>query len=498
MPTTFSQSVIAPRSVTVRTNENTMVLSTTNTEATLQTSVLNLDVDQLHVNGSTADEGQVVMQGPDGPYWADITSLSDVSSIDGSGLTIGSSGVSLGNTSYTTNLRGNVVLDGSAGSSGQFITSDGTKARWQTVRPNLSAILSFGNNAGGQGIFACSSIDADTVLAVGQTTPQTIIGKSSGETDIQGVLKINGSAGNSGQVLTSSGGGGVNPSWTSINSNVPQLGTVLKTGADAAQVGIYNLPFVDASNEALTIGGQYASSVVLGTTGRTVDIMGNLNVASTAPVNGGLFVGNGTTASFQTSVPTETLEFYSNSSYVAIDNSTNCVKVGTLGGRLDNCAIHTDYIAMLDLSLNEHRIQWENNQGVLSLIPNNTGQLQNQWQSQNSNKYVNLSGYQSNYVNDASSGAIYQPNHALMNNNYVAWLRNTSGNPTESGRTFHLYPLSTAYANNLRFTLRNDSGDSVLVDSSDNIIGFPDTLVNNASWNFAAVEQISGFAWLRV
>ena len=158
MSTKFPKPIIVPTSVTIKSSQNTLVLSTSTQESTLKTAVLNLEVDQLHVNGYTADVGQVVMQGTTGPYWgtvevpsgsvSTITSLTNVSSIDGSGLTIGSAGVALGNTAYTTNLKGNVVLNGSAGSAGQFILSNGTKAIWSTVQPTLSTILSFGNNAG--------------------------------------------------------------------------------------------------------------------------------------------------------------------------------------------------------------------------------------------------------------------------------------------------------------------------------------------------------------
>lgn len=512
MSTKFPKPIIVPTSVTIKSSQNTLVLSTSTQESTLKTAVLNLEVDQLHVNGYTADVGQVVMQGTTGPYWgtvevpsgsvSTITSLTNVSSIDGSGLTIGSAGVALGNTAYTTNLKGNVVLNGSAGSAGQFILSNGTKAIWSTVQPTLSAILSFGNNAGNQSINECSSIDASFVLAVGQTTPQTVIGSSTGFTNIQGVLKINGNAGTSGQVLTSSGGS--NPLWTDLDTNVDALGTVLKTGANAEQVGIYNLPSVDASNEALTLGGQSASSVELGSIGRTVNIVGNLNVASTAPANGALFVGNGTTASFETSVPTETLEFYSNSSYIALDNSTNCVKVGILDGQ-SNCAVHNNYISMMDLSSNEHSMEWDNNQGVLSLIPQVTGQLHNQWQSiDGSNSLVNLCGYASSYIKTTHTDTyVTQPDHSTMNNNYVLWLA-----PPLPGdfyfsdqRTLILKPITSEYKN-MRFTLRNDSSVSFVILSVDTIYGCTILnsdyiILNDKAMHFVAVESSPGiYGWL--
>jgi hypothetical protein len=69
MPLFFSKPVIVPKSVTVKSNQNLMILSTTNNTSTLQTSSLNLQVSTLEVNGEAGDAGNVLTQGVTGPYW---------------------------------------------------------------------------------------------------------------------------------------------------------------------------------------------------------------------------------------------------------------------------------------------------------------------------------------------------------------------------------------------------------------------------------------------
>ena len=83
MPVFFAQPVVAPKSLTVKTSANTLVLSTTNTTSTLQTAVLDLDVDTLKINGDEGAEGQVLMQGGTGPYWGDVDSCRGLRGVSG-------------------------------------------------------------------------------------------------------------------------------------------------------------------------------------------------------------------------------------------------------------------------------------------------------------------------------------------------------------------------------------------------------------------------------
>jgi hypothetical protein len=91
-----------PQSVTVKTNQNTLVLNTTDAESTLRTDVLNLDVDTLKLNGNVGHAGQVLTQGATGPYWENRVDVSGATGRTGNFVFVDTSGQFLYNKSAET------------------------------------------------------------------------------------------------------------------------------------------------------------------------------------------------------------------------------------------------------------------------------------------------------------------------------------------------------------------------------------------------------------
>jgi hypothetical protein len=610
MPIFLTKSVVVPQTLSVKTNQNTMVLSTTDTTSTLSGTGLTIGnvgvnvgttgyttnlVGNVQVNGSAGATGQFLTSNGTSAGWqsivpnlrlvlslgnnADNGGIFDCSFINANGvLTLGGGATTrtvIGQSGYTTNIQGNVRINGSAGSSGQVLTSNGTTAVWRDASSagvsSLASVLATGASANNVPITNLPSVDASGILSIGcgLSTTNTVIGRTGNPVDVNGNVRINGSAGSTGQVLTSNGttavwtdassagvsslasvlatgasannvpitnlpsvdasgilsigcgisttntvigrtgnpvdvngnvringsagstgqvltSDGTTPYWSAVPSS--SLRSVLETGADANHTSIYNLNSIDSSY-GLAVGSFTALGVQIGRPTQTVSINGNFNIANTAPLNGGLLVGNGTTAAFQTDIITNGLYFSPNgrlaSSTIQLDTSNNCVKVGndTL-----NCALGKSSMVMIDASF-QHSVAWSQS-NLLQFIPNSTAQLVNKWQSHTNSQKVNLCGYQSSFVVD-TSGDVQQPDHSTMNNNYVLWLKPSGSEP----RTLILFPLNNEYVNNLRFTLRNDSGAPVTIVSSNDIYG--NTTVATGTTNpFAAISYGGVYAWI--
>ena len=140
-----------------------------------------------------------------------------------------------------------------------------------------------------------SSLDASaTSLTIGGTHASSLIlGKTGNTTNILGILNIAGSPGTNGQVLTSNGttsewmdnlGGGVS-GWTGTATSSLNMSAYSIIGSS-----------LDASATSLTIGGTHASSLILGKTGNTTNILGILNIAGSPGTNGQVLTSNGTTS----------------------------------------------------------------------------------------------------------------------------------------------------------------------------------------------------------
>lgn len=114
---------------------------------------------------------------------------------------------------------------------------------------------------------------------------------------------------------------------------------------------------------------------------------------------------------------------------------------------------------------------------------------------QGANDTVKLSGGLSNFIVSNTSGNVQQPDHSTMNNDYVFWLSPSAGGQT--GRTVNLKPLTAEYVNNLRFTLRNDSGATFTVSSLLNTIYGNATIETNTAVHYSSIlVGPDSFAWI--
>jgi hypothetical protein len=143
--------------------------------------------------------------------------LTEVGGLDASGvLAIGqaqaSLGVSIGRATQTTNLNGNIQFNSSSGASGEVLTSTGASTA-PTFQALPTPYISSGGVASGSidmnsnSITECNSLDSVSSLTLGGTTALgTTLGRASQTTNLVGNIRVNGSSGNSGEVLTSTGG----------------------------------------------------------------------------------------------------------------------------------------------------------------------------------------------------------------------------------------------------------------------------------------------------
>lgn len=222
--------------------------------------------------------------------------------IDNSGntLTIGANNtaLTLGKTSTITNIQGNFQIAGSAGSNAQVLTSNGTTAEWSSLP--ASSWVGTATSQLNMGIYDISGAVLDNsggTLAVGGNTTTTTIGKATtGITNLQGIVKINNSAGTSGQVLTSTGASSA-PTWQTATSGW--------TGTATSQLnmGIYDISgaVLDNSGGLVTIGAN-TTGLTLGKTAVTTNIKGNLQINSAAGTSGQVLTsaGSGSAPTWQT------------------------------------------------------------------------------------------------------------------------------------------------------------------------------------------------------
>ena len=138
--------------------------------------------------------------------------------VDNSGgtLTIGANNTSLtlGKSDTFTNIKGKVQINGSSGTSGQVLTTNGNLATWQA--PASSTFIGTADKTldmNGNAITGTTSIDSAGTLSLGTTSLGTTLGTTSQTTNIKGNVQINESSGTEGQVLTSRGT--TAPTWQS-------------------------------------------------------------------------------------------------------------------------------------------------------------------------------------------------------------------------------------------------------------------------------------------
>lgn len=189
---------------------------------------LNGNSSPVQLNGSTGTSGQVLTSAGAGvtPTWTTVTTIPAASATDNTlrwngtnwveSASIKSSAAGQLTANAGINLNGNaspVQMNGSAGTSGQVLTSGGAGATptWTTVTtiPGASAT----DNTlrwNGSNWVETANIKSS---AAGQLTANAGINLNGTTSPVQ----LNGSTGTSGQVLTSAGAGST-PTWTSITS----------------------------------------------------------------------------------------------------------------------------------------------------------------------------------------------------------------------------------------------------------------------------------------
>jgi len=168
----------------------------------------------LRVNNSYGQSGQVLTSGGGGQMsWTTVSGGgSSVWTKNDTTAYYNTGNVAIGTTvaNYTLNVAGNMNLmsglrvNGAAGTSGQVLTSSGGGTMsWTTV------------SGGGTSIWTLNGTNAyynNGNVGIGKTNPEYKL-HVVGDINFTNALRVNGSAGTSGQILTSGGGGPM--SWTS-------------------------------------------------------------------------------------------------------------------------------------------------------------------------------------------------------------------------------------------------------------------------------------------
>jgi len=147
---------------------------------------------------------------------------------------------------------GALSLNGSVGTAGQVLTSQGAAAPYWGAGgggpgtiPTLYEVLDNNNSAGDLGIDDCPSVNHTGLISIGGVGVEL-------NTNGDG-LYLNGSGGIAGQVLSSGGAGP--PVWIDNAGVTPSLYEVLDNNNSAGQLGIEDCTSVTNINVPLTIGG---------------------------------------------------------------------------------------------------------------------------------------------------------------------------------------------------------------------------------------------------
>jgi hypothetical protein len=282
----------------------------------------------VRVNGSSGISGQVLtstgattapsFQALPTPYISsggvssgsiDMNSnfLTEVGGLDASGvLAIGqaqaSLGVSIGRSTQTTNLNGNVQFNSSSGASGEVLTSTGatTAPTFQALpTPYISAagVASGSIDMNSNSITECNSLDSVSALALGNTTATGVsVGRLTQTTDLVGNVRINGSSGTSGQALISTGASTA-PTWQPLAVNTTYYQSidtsVTTSGGSSLRAKLtFNVPTSTATYlfSFSAIGGPDNASGVGGQTFATFTYEKGTSTSFTGSRN---FIGNG-------------------------------------------------------------------------------------------------------------------------------------------------------------------------------------------------------------
>jgi hypothetical protein len=196
------------------------------------------------------------------------------------------------------------------------------------VAPTLSQVLTSGSAAGSKPIsgvttltattLSAPTLDASAALNVGASTALGVnVGRAGQTTDLLGNLRVNGSSGTSGQVLTSTGASTA-PTWQAGGGGSQTLAQTLTQGAVAnmdinmSGFGLTNTSAVDASGAVLTLAGTTATGVNVGRAAQTTDLLGNVRVNSSSGTSGQVLTSTGasTAPTWQAAPAGSLLPFY--------------------------------------------------------------------------------------------------------------------------------------------------------------------------------------------
>jgi len=186
-----------------------------------------------------------------------------------------STAVILGKSGNTTNLQGNLQIAGDAGTNGQFLKSNGPASvpTWATSSSSWVGTATTPLNMVNYSVDA----SANNLLLGTDTSTAVTIGKSGNTTNIRGNLQIAGSAGSSGNVLTSNG--------TTALWAAPSVLPVFKQGpvfinngfAGAAYRQVFdNSTFLNVSVPSVTASYLINASLSVNSSGVTTNLFANL------------------------------------------------------------------------------------------------------------------------------------------------------------------------------------------------------------------------------
>ena len=147
---------------------------------------------------------------------------------------------------------GALSLNGSVGTAGQVLTSQGAGAPYWGIGgggpgtiPTLFEVLDNNNSAGDLGIDDCPSVSHTALISISGVGVELNTGADG--------LYLNGSGGTAGQILSSGGAGP--PAWVDVLGIQPTLFEVLDNNNSAGDLGIEDCTSVTNINLPLTIGG---------------------------------------------------------------------------------------------------------------------------------------------------------------------------------------------------------------------------------------------------
>jgi hypothetical protein len=227
--------------------------------------------------------------------------------------------IQIGNTNSNTSILGTLnisalQINGSSGTTGQFLTSNSTGVpSWTTVTINtgLSSVLSNGNSAGSNGInmnsqnisnvslINVSYIDSvNSILNIGQKNANTIqIGNTNSNTSIIGRLN----ASNISTWFIDSLNTSLFIGTRNANTSLIQIGNINSNTSILGRLNASNIStwYIDSLNTTLFIGTRNANTslIQIGNTNSNTSVIGILNASNISTtfidsLNTSLFIGN--------------------------------------------------------------------------------------------------------------------------------------------------------------------------------------------------------------